>query len=55
MGLRVNTNVQSLAAQRNLAIVTDRLSTNFRRLASGLRVDTAADDPAGLGISERIR
>ncbi len=55
MGLRVNTNVQSLAAQRNLSIVTDRLSTNFRRLASGLRVDTAADDPAGLGISERMR
>ena len=55
MGLRVNTNVQSLAAQRNLSIVTDRLSTNYRRLASGLRVDTAADDPAGLGISERMR
>ena len=55
MGLRVNTNVMSLAAQRNLANVSERLSGNFRRLASGLRIDIAADDPAGLGISERMR
>ncbi len=55
MGLRVNTNVMSLAAQRNLANVTDRLGSNFRRLASGLRIDNAGDDPAGLGISERMR
>jgi flagellin len=55
MGLRVNTNVLSLAAQRNLSNVSDRLSGNFRRLASGLRIDIAADDPAGLGISERMR
>jgi flagellin len=55
MGLRVNTNIMSLSAQRNLESVTDRLSDNYRRLSSGLRVAQAADDPAGLGISERMR
>ena len=55
MGLRVNTNTASINAQRNLASVTDRLSTNFRRLSTGLRISTAADDAAGLAISERLR
>ncbi len=55
MGLRVNTNVASLTAQRNLAGVTGRLQGNFARLASGLRIATASDDAAGLGISERMR
>jgi flagellin len=55
MGLRVNTNVTSINAQRNLSQVTDRLSTNFRRLSTGLRISTAADDAAGLAISERLR
>lgn len=55
MGLRVNTNLASLTAQRNLSVVTSRLQGNFRRLASGLRIATAADDAAGLGISERMR
>ena len=55
MGLRVNTNVTSINAQRNLSSVTDRLSTNFRRLSTGLRISTAADDAAGLAISERLR
>ena len=55
MGLRVNTNVASLNAQRNLESVTKRLSTNFRRLSTGLRITTAADDAAGLAISERLR
>ncbi|MBL9076271.1 MAG: flagellin FliC, partial [Planctomycetes bacterium] len=55
MGLRVNTNVTSINAQRNLASVTDRLSGNFRRLSTGLRISTAADDAAGLAISERLR
>ena len=55
MGLRVNTNVASLTAQRNLAAVTGRLQGNFARLSSGLRIATAADDAAGLGISERMR
>jgi flagellin len=55
MGLRVNTNISSMAAQRQLNIVTTRLQGNFSRLASGLRIATAADDAAGLGISERMR
>ena len=55
MGLRVNTNITSINAQRNLATVTNRLSTNFRRLSTGLRISTAADDAAGLAISERLR
>jgi len=55
MGLRVNTNIASMTAQRNLAAVTGRLQGNFARLSSGLRIATAADDAAGLGISERMR
>ncbi|HLU38107.1 MAG TPA: flagellin [Planctomycetota bacterium] len=55
MGLRVNTNVASIQAQRGLALATGRLETGFRRLATGLRVATAADDAAGLAISERLR
>jgi flagellin len=55
MGLRVNTNIMSMSAQRNLASTSSRLGDNFRRLSSGLRIDVAADDPAGLGISERMR
>jgi flagellin len=55
MGLRVNTNIMSMSAQRNLATVTDRLGGNYLRLSSGLRVASASDDPAGLGISERMR
>ncbi|MCC6673054.1 MAG: flagellin FliC [Planctomycetes bacterium] len=55
MGLRINTNVMSINAQRNTAQVNDRLAINFRRLATGLRVSSAADDAAGLAISERLR
>jgi flagellin len=55
MGLRVNTNVASINAQRTLSSVTERLSANFRRLSTGLRISTAADDAAGLAISERLR
>jgi flagellin len=55
MGLRVNTNVAALTSQRNLASVSGRLSGNFSRLSSGLRIATASDDAAGLGISERMR
>jgi flagellin len=55
MGLRVNTNIFSLNAQTNLATVSSRLGGNFSRLSSGLRIAAAADDAAGLGISERMR
>ena len=55
MGLRVNTNLFSMDASRNLSNVTSRLGGNFARLSSGLRIASAADDAAGLGISERMR
>ncbi|MCA8940977.1 MAG: flagellin FliC [Planctomycetes bacterium] len=55
MGLRVNTNIASINAQRNLSSVTGALSSNYRRLATGLRISSAADDAAGLAISERLR
>ena len=55
MGLRVNSNISSINAQRNLASITARLSENFRRLSTGLRISVAADDAAGLAISERLR
>ncbi|MEZ5989518.1 MAG: flagellin [Planctomycetota bacterium] len=55
MGLRVNTNVASINAQRNLSKVTERLNSSFRKLSTGLRITRAADDAAGLAISERLR
>jgi flagellin len=55
MGLRINTNVSSLNAQRSLSRATEALNTSFRRLSTGQRVATAADDAAGLAISERLR
>jgi flagellin len=55
MGLRIFTNVASLTAQRNLSAVTQRIGERYNRLASGLRIVNASDDPAGLAISERMR
>ena len=55
MGLRINTNIASVNAQRNLATITDRLGHSFRKLSTGLRISVAADDAAGLAISERLR
>lgn len=54
MGLVVNTNVSALNAQRNLFHSTARLNKSFQRLSSGLRINTAGDDAAGLAISERF-
>ena len=55
MGLRVNTNVASLNAQRNLSLSNARLDRSLERLSSGLRINRASDDAAGLAISERFR
>jgi len=55
MGLRVNSNIASLNAQRSLSRTTERLQANYRRLSTGLRISTASDDAAGLAISERFR
>jgi|TARA_R110002012_G_scaffold322104_1_gene555760 flagellin len=54
MTLFVNTNVSSLNAQRQLFDVNDRLNTSFERLSSGFRINSAADDAAGLQISDRL-
>jgi flagellin len=50
----VNTNVMSLNAQRNLSASQGSLATSMQRLSSGLRVNSAKDDAAGLAISERM-
>ena len=55
MGLRINTNLASLTAQRNLGSITGNLQGSYARLSSGMRIATAADDAAGLGISEKMR
>lgn len=54
MGLFVNTNVSALNAQRQLSDVGSNLSTSFERLSSGFRINSAADDAAGLQISNRL-
>ncbi len=55
MGMRISTNVQSLAAQRNLGINSDNQKASLEKLASGSRINRAADDAAGLAISENMR
>jgi flagellin len=52
---RINTNVPSLIAQNNLNRSNTDLSTRLQRLATGLRINRGADDPAGLIVSERLR
>jgi len=55
MGLRINTNTQALAAQRTLGISNAAQKTSIEKLASGSRIVRAADDAAGLAISEKMR
>ena len=50
----INTNVPSLTAQRNLSMSQGALATSMQRLSSGLRVNSAKDDAAGLAIAERM-
>jgi len=54
MGQIINTNVGSLNAQRNLNMSQSSLATSMQRLSSGLRINSAKDDAAGLAISERM-
>ncbi len=54
MALYVNTNVSSINAQRKLTNATNSLNTTYQRLASGLRINSAKDDAAGLQISDRL-
>lgn len=55
MGLRINTNIPSLSAQRNLSKTKRDLNSNLRKLSSGERITRAADDAAGLAISEKLK
>src|SRR3979409_1481837 len=55
MSLRIQNNVEAYNAHRNLAATGGRLSTAMERLSSGYRINRAADDAAGLAISERLR
>lgn len=55
MGLRINTNIQSLSAQRFLNINSDRQKSSLEHLASGSRINKAGDDAAGLAISEKLK
>ncbi|GAB79459.1 flagellin [Austwickia chelonae] len=55
MGLQINTNVAALNAYRNLSGTQGSMNTSLERLSSGLRINRAADDAAGLAISEKLR
>ncbi|MBL4637209.1 MAG: flagellin FliC [Kofleriaceae bacterium] len=55
MGISIVTNLPSLLAQRNLSKTQNNLSDSIGRLSSGLRINRAADDAAGLGISENLK
>jgi len=54
MSTTINTNVASLNAQRNLSMSQSSLATSMQRLSSGLRINSAKDDAAGLAIAERM-
>lgn len=55
MTINIRTNIASLAAQRNLGLSSDRLSASYERLSSGLRINKAKDDAAGLAIAESLK
>jgi flagellin len=55
MGLTAASNIQSLRAARQVSLSTAALSDTFERLSSGLRINSASDDPAGLAVAEQLR
>src|SRR3954471_8375017 len=55
MALRIQHNVEALNAHRQLQSTSDKLSKAMERLSSGYRINRAADDAAGLAISEKLR
>src|SRR6187431_1489330 len=55
MGLRVNNNIAALNAYRNLSVTDGQMSKSLEKLSSGFRINRAADDAAGLSISEGLR
>ena len=54
MGLMINTNIEAYDAHRNLVNTENSLSKSMQRLSSGLRINSAADDAAGLAISQKL-
>ena len=54
MALSINTNVASLNAQRNLQRSQETLNTSLQRLSTGLRINSAKDDAAGMAITTRF-
>jgi flagellin len=55
MALTVNTNIAAINAYRNLSVTNDAMNKSMQRLSSGYRINTAADDAAGLAISEGLK
>lgn len=55
MGFRINTNISSIAAQRSLSVNNRESENNLAKLSSGTRITKAADDAAGLAISEKLK
>jgi flagellin len=55
MAINIRTNLPALSAQRNLDATSNRLTTSYQRLSSGLRINRASDDAAGLAIAENLR
>src|SRR6195256_3248358 len=55
MGMRINTNIEAFNAQRNLAATAMNYGKAVEKLSSGLRINRAGDDAAGLSISEKLR
>src|SRR6201989_3258807 len=55
MSLRINSNVEALNAHRQLTMTSNNISKSMERLSSGYRINRAADDAAGLAISEKLR
>jgi flagellin len=52
---RINTNIEALNAQRNLSVTANAYASSVEKLSSGLRINRAADDAAGLAISEKLQ
>ncbi len=55
MAMMISTNVSALNAQRNLSVTNEKMGETLEKLSSGLRINRAADDAAGLAISEKMR
>src|ERR687886_1622648 len=55
MGMRINTNIEAFNAQRNLSTTSTSYAKSVEKLSSGLRINRAGDDAAGLSISEKMR